>query len=241
MKQSNFFSAGAVALAILFSACNSGGDEKATDKTTTTDTTAQQKPPETPQAPRMTMLIKHKVANFDKWLPLYEGHDSARVAYGLHNFVVSRGIKDSNMVMIALHMDDTAKAKQFSMLPDLKTTMQKAGVIGAPMMMYTVSAWYDSTTNSSTTRVMINQKVKDWDTWKKAFDGHKQARMDAGLTDRAVSRGVGDPNMVSVVLAVSDMKKAEDFMKSKDLKDKMTEGGVVGAPDIWFYHVVKQW
>jgi hypothetical protein len=187
------------------------------------------------------MLIKHKVANFDKWLPMYEGHDSARVAYGLHNFVVSRGIKDSNMVMVALHMDDTAKARQFSMLPDLKATMAKAGVVGAPVILYTESQWYDSTTDASTTRVMIVQKVKDYDAWKKVFDSHKQARMDAGLTDRAVGHAVGDPHAVSVVFAVSDMKKAEDFAKSKDLKDKMTEAGVEGAPDIFFYHVVKQY
>jgi hypothetical protein len=243
MKQLKFLSSAAIVMLMLFS-CSSGNDEKTTD-TTTKDTTATtsttEKPPEPPAPPRMTMLIRHKVANFDKWFTAYEAHDSARVAHGLHNFVVSRGAKDSNMVMIALHMDDTAKAKEFAMMPELKTVMKKAGVISAPTIMYTVSQWYDSTTNSSTDRVMINQKVKDWDTWKKAFDSHKQARMDAGLTDRAVSQASGDPHVVSVVLAVSDMKKAEDFSHSKDLKDKMTAAGVVGPPDIFFYHVVKQY
>jgi hypothetical protein len=246
MKQLKFLSSAAIVMLILFS-CNSGSDQKTTDTTTdstktdTTTTAITETKPEIPATPRMTMLIKHKVANFDKWFPAYEGHDSARVSHGLHDFVVSRGIKDSNMVMIALHMDDTAQAREFSMLPDLKAVMKKAGVVGAPKFMYTVSQWYDSTTSSSTTRVMIIQKVKDWDAWKKAFDSHKQARMDAGLTDRAVSQAVGDPHMVSVVLAVSDMKKAEDFVKSKDLKDKMTEAGVEGAPDIFFYRVVKQY
>ncbi|MEP6927035.1 MAG: hypothetical protein ABI834_05330, partial [Ginsengibacter sp.] len=75
------------------------------------------------------------------------------------------------------------------------------------------------------------------------FDSHKQARMDVGLTDGSISHAVGDPHMVSVVVVVvvSDMKKAQDFMNSKDLKDKMTEPSVIGAPDIFFYHVVKQW
>jgi len=45
-------------------------------------------PPETPAPSAVTMLIKQKVANFSKWLPGYEAHDSARVASGLHNFVV---------------------------------------------------------------------------------------------------------------------------------------------------------
>lgn len=244
MKQFKLLSSAAIATLILFS-CNSGSTEKtdttSTDSTTATvDSTTQMQPP-APATPALTMLMRHKVANFNKWLPVYEADDSARMSYGLHNFVVGRGINDPNMVLIALHMDDTARAKQFSMLPSLKATMKKAGVIGAPSVWYAENQWHDTTTDTTTTRVIIDQKVKDWDAWKKAFDGHKQARMDAGLIDRAVSYAVGDPHKVSVVLVVTDMKKAQEFMHSKDLKDKMTEAGVEGAPDIFFYHVFKQW
>ena len=136
MKRLNFLPSAVIVMLTLFS-CNSGSDGKTTETTTDTTTTATtEKQPETPAAPRMTMLIKHKVANFNKWLPAYESHDSARVAHGLHNFVVGRGIKDSNMVLVALHMDDTAKAREFSMMPDLKTAMQKGGVLGAPKFTY---------------------------------------------------------------------------------------------------------
>ncbi len=241
MKRLNFLPSAVIVMLTLFS-CNSGSDGKTTETTTDTTTTATtEKQPETPAAPRMTLLIKHKVANFNKWLPAYESHDSTRLAHGLHNYVVGRSIKDSNMVLVALHMDDTAKAREFSMMPDLKAAMQKGGVLGAPKFTFAESRWYDSTTNSSTSRVIITQKVKDWDAWKKAFDSHKQARMDAGLTDRGINQAIDDPHMVSVVLVVNDMKKAEAFMSSKDLKDKMTEAGVEGAPDIFFYHVVKQY
>ncbi|MDQ6901940.1 MAG: hypothetical protein M3139_02870 [Bacteroidota bacterium] len=242
MKQSKLLSSAAIAVLMLFS-CNSGNDEKTTDttKTDTTVTAITEKTPATPAGPSMTLLIKHKVSNFAKWYPAYQNHDSVRLSYGLHDYVIARGIKDSNMVMVALRMDDTTKAKQFAMDPGLKTAMQKGGVEGTPKFYYTESKWHDSTTDQSTTRVIILQKVKDWDAWKKAFDGHKQARMDAGLTDRAVSTFVGDPHMVSVVLVVNDMKKAQGFMNSKDLKDKMMEAGVEGAPDIFFYNVIKQY
>ena len=244
MKQFKLLSSAAIALLVLFS-CNSGGTESTEttteDSTTTTVDSTTQTQPQTPPTQALTMLVRHKVANFDKWLPVYEADDSARMSYGLHNFVVGRGINDKNMVLIALHMDDTGKAKQFAMLPSLKASMQKAGVIGAPKIWYAENQWHDTNTDTTTTRVIIDQKVKDWDAWKKAFDSHKQARMDAGLIDRAVSYAVGDPHMVSVVLVVTDMKKATDFMHSKDLKDKMTEAGVEGPPDIFFYHVVKQW
>lgn len=240
MKPFNFLSSAAVAVCMLLASCNSGSDTK--DTTITTDSgSATAAMPAAPEKPIMTMLIKHKVANFDKWLAAYEADDSARVTHGLHNFVVSRGLQDPNMVMIALHMDDTVQAKEFAMSPDLKTTMQKAGVTGAPTVTYTQTVWRDTATNTVTDRIIMFHRVKDWDTFKKVFDSNKQVRMDAGISDRAVGHVVGDPTMVSIVLAVNDMKKAEAFMGSPALKEKMAAAGVVGAPDIFFYHAVKQW
>jgi hypothetical protein len=243
MKQLKFFSSGLVALFMMFS-CNSGGNNNSKTSaadTTSKDTTNAQKMPEMSPPLRMTLLIKHKVRNFDKWLPSYEAHDSVRMAYGLHNFVIGRGIKDSNMVLVALWMDDTAKAKQFIMLPNLKEAMQKGGVIGAPTFKFDKSVWHDSSTDSSTSRVLVTHKVKDFAAWKKVFDDHKPARMAAGIIDRGINRSIDDSNIVTTVLVITDLKKAEAFMNSKDLKDKMAEGGVIGAPDVFMYHVVKEY
>ena len=162
MKQSKFLSSAAIIMLMLFS-CNSGGSNSTTS--TSTDSTMKDSSTTitqvTPAAPAITMLIKQKVANFAKWFPGYEAHDSARVAYGLHNFVVGRGIKDSNMVLVALHVDDTTKAKEFAMSPGLMEAMKKAGVIGTPTFIYVVNRFHDSTTDASTDRVIINFKVKE--------------------------------------------------------------------------------
>jgi len=88
---------------------------------------------------------------------------------------------------------------------------------------------------------MVKHKIKDWDTWKKAFDDHKQARIDAGLTDRMVGYTVGDNHMVTMVMIVNDMARAKAFMNSKDLADKMKAGGVEGPPSIFFYRVVQKY
>lgn len=239
MKQFKFLSAITfMAGSLLFSSCN--GDETKTDDTTvSTDTTAVTKM-ETPAKPGNILIIRQKVANYAKWKPVYDSHDSVRLAYGLHNNLVARGIKDSNMVMVVLQMDDAAKAKQFAELPDLKAAMQKGGVIGAPTFQY-IDIQFRDTSNSAPTRVITTHKVKDWDAWKKSFDSHKQARVDAGMTDRAVGYAVGDPTTVTVALIIHDMQKAQAFMASKDLKDKMAEAGVVGPPDIFFYNVVQQY
>ena len=239
MKQFKFFSAiTLVAGSLFFSSCN--GDEKKTDNVTVSADSSAVNKTEPPAKPGNLVIIKHKVANFAKWKTAYESHDSTRLAYGLHNYIVARGLKDSNMVMVVLKMDDTTKAKQFAALPDLKAAMQKGGVMGAPSFLYLDVQMLDTSSNAPT-RVIVTHKVKDWDAWKKSFDSHKQTRLDAGMTDRAISYSVGDTHTVTVAFIINDMKKAEAFMASKDLKDKMAESGVTGPPNIFFYNVVQKY
>jgi len=143
--------------------------------------------------------------------------------------------------LVALHVDDTAKAKQFSMSPGLKEAMKKAGVIGKPTFYYTINKFHDATTDSSTQRAIVNFKVKDYDAWKKVFNSDKQERMNAGITDRAINQYLDDPDRVSLVFAIANMKQAENFMHTKELKLRMDSAGVVGLPDVFFYNVVKQY
>lgn len=202
--------------------------------------TRPEKLPEVPAKPANVMLVWHKVANYEKWLAGYESHDSMRLARGLHNYIIGREVDNPNMILVATRMDDITKAKAFASSADLKTTMQKVGVVGAPSITFLHVQMNDTSVNA-TTRVMIMHKVKDFDAWKKEFDAHKQARMDAGLMDRAVGYSFDDKNSVVVVCGVTDMKKAKDFMNSKDLKDKMTAAGVAGPPTIRFYTVAKKY
>lgn len=242
MKQFKFLMPLAVGVsmtALLFS-CNSGEEKKAEEPAK--DTTAAKAPeqPAAPVKPDNIMIVIHKVANYDKWLPGYEAHDSVRLAYGLHSRLLCRGTKDSNMVMVVVKMDDAAKAKEFAALPSLKDAMKKGGVIGAPTIYYVDMQRLD-TTVTGTSRVLINHKVKDWDAWLKVFDADKPNRLAAGLQDRALGYGVGDNHSVTIALAVSDMKKADDFSKSPELKKKMEEGGVEGPPTMFYYTVVKKY
>lgn len=244
MKQSrSFFTALLIIAATMFAAsCNNGDEKTSSTETVKTDSPATKTTePATPAKPRNIVTIKHKVADFAKWKLAYDADDTARVAYGLHNYVVSRGLKDSSMVMVALIMDDVNKAKEFAARPALKTIMQKAGVIGAPAIFYNDIQFFDTSVAVGPDRVSIRHSVKDWAAWKKEFDSHKQARMDAGLVDRVVSHEIGDDKQVSVVCGIADMKKAEAFISSKDLKDKMAAAGVVGMPDIFFYKIVQRY
>jgi hypothetical protein len=230
-----FLSAG-----IIFSlaSCNNSGKEKEETKTNDTATTA--KAPEKPAfTPFNVMVIQHPVKNFDKWLPVYKGHDSVRKAYGLNEIGVARGLDNPNMVYIALKADDVQKAKQFAVLPNLKETMMKAGVTKPPVISYLNVIRDDNSTIDQKERVMVAHHVKDFDTWLKAYDGEgKATRAANGLIDRGLARGVDDPNMVYVLFAISDLAKAKARINSPELKKLMTDAGVDGPPTISFYKLV---
>lgn len=251
MKHSSLFRLAAITsfVLILFS-CNS--KDKKTEQSTTdsisgnTDTSATTSTtPETttaPMGPANVMIVRHKIANYNKWLASYEAHDSMKTANGLHNYIIARGTTDSNMLLVALIMDDVAKAKTFAASPDLKDAMKKGGVVGAPQVMdFLEAVMNDTSALQSTTRLMVRHKVKDWDTWKKVFDSDKDRRMSNGLTDRVVAHTNGDPTNVTVVFAVSDEAKAKSMSESPELKAKMDSAGVVGKPDFFFYKVAKKY
>ena len=230
------------AAALFLSSCNSGGDKKADEKMGDSSTVNKETPPPPPPpGPSSIMIVRSKVANYAKWLPSYESHDSVRLSFGLHSYLICRGTEDSNTVMVAIIMDDVNKAKEMANSKELKERMKKSGVVGPPMIDFLQAVMNDTTAIQQTVRLMVRHKVKDWDAWKKVYDSHKQARMDAGLTDRVLASSAGDNHNVTLVFAVSDMDKAKAFMNSQDLKDKMKEAGVEGPPDFFFYKVAKRY
>ena len=229
---------------ILLTSCGSGGSEKTTaaDSTASADSAAKAQAVNTIVTTAQNVeVITHKVADYAKWFAAYESHDSARLAAGIHNYVIGRGLADSNMVTIVLRVDDTAKAKAFASAPGLKAAMQKGGVLGAPMMNSVTETWQDTSKIESTLRSRATYTVKDWDGWLKAFENGKQDRMDNGIIDRAIGHDLDDSKKVYVVTVLSDTAKAFAYYKSDALKKRMQESGVVGEPVRFFYRLVKHY
>ncbi|MBL0233909.1 MAG: hypothetical protein IPQ08_09605 [Chitinophagaceae bacterium] len=230
------FSLGLAALFALAS-CNSGKEKAKEEKPA--DTSAVTKP-EAPKPYGKRMLVMHKVANYEKWLASFEAHDSIRLAYGIHKYVIGRVPDDSNMVVAVMLIDDPAKAKAFAGSADLKEAMKKAGVVGAPkMMLFTQDAYVDSSDLKAPLRMLIRHHVKDYDAWRKVFDSDKDQRKAAGIIDRVVSRDLDDMNMVTMAFAITDKDKAKAFGESKELQDKMKEGGVEGKGEQFYFTIVK--
>ena len=187
------------------------------------------------------VIVRHKVANFAKWMVAYEGHDSARLADGLHSYVISRDARDSNMVMVALKADDLAKAKAFSKDPGLKKAMQKGGVTGVPTIKFYTMVFQDTAAVDSKLRSATMFKVKDWDAWKKSFDSTHALKTDNGLMLRAYGYDPDDNHNVVLIAAVVDTAKANTYWNSDMLKQRRAASGVVGKPERIVYTVVKRY
>jgi hypothetical protein len=231
-------------MVVFLTSCGGGGGEKTSTDTTATDSTAVNATPETNTiitTPQNMMVAKHKVANFAKWKTSYDEHDSLRLANGIHSYVIGRGMQDSNMVLVAVKVDDMTKAKAFAKDPSLKKAMQKGGVTGTPSFSFVTMTFQDTAVINSDIRSRTTFKVKDWDAWQKAFEEGKQERLDNGLTVRAYGHDVDDNHKVVLVTALMDTAKANAYWKSDMLKKRRAAGGVIGEPDRFVYRVVQRY
>ncbi len=227
--------------AIVLFSCNNGEkqEEKKADETVKTDTAKMAEPAVPVFTPFKIVMIKHAVADFDKWKTAYLSHDSMRMVYGITHYRFGRGLDNPNMVVVMDKIANVQKAKDFSALPNLKEVMQKGGVKGKPEFSIADVIWNEDKKIDQAERVMISHKVKDFDAWKKVYDEEGTAkRLENGLIDRGLARDVDDPNKVYIVFAISDMAKAKARINSEELKKLMTDAGVAGPPQIFFYKLV---
>jgi hypothetical protein len=82
--------------------------------------------------------------------------------------------------------------------------------------------------------MLIRHKVRDFSQWKRGYDAHLPKRGEAGLTEKYLLRGANDPNEVIILFEAKDLKRAEDFAGSADLRETMQKVGVVDKPYIYF-------
>ena len=249
MKPQKFLCMPLLAIFVFFlSSCNSGSDESSTTTTdsVSSDTATTATTTTTPETtvvttPENVMVVKHKVKDFAKFKTSYDAHDSLRLANGIHNYVIGRGVKDTNMVLVAVKFDDVAKAKAFSKDPSLKAAMQKSGVTGTPSFRFSTVVYQDMAETMSDLRSMTTFTVKDWDAWKKSFESNRQLRTDNGLTDRAYGYDVDDNHKVTLVVGVNDSAKAEAYWNGDVIKQRRAESGVIGQPERFVYRVVQKY
>ncbi|MBI1885047.1 MAG: cyclase [Chloroflexi bacterium] len=78
------------------------------------------------------MFVKHRVADYGKWKPVFDQHESARKEYGFTGHSLHRDPDDPNVLVIALRVADVKRAREFAQSETLRSAMQRAGVEGPP-------------------------------------------------------------------------------------------------------------
>jgi len=198
--------------------------------------TKEEPKPTIPASDDKVMVVQHPVADYAAWRPFFDAHDSVRTSNGISVIAVGRKSENPNELILFFRLMDVDKAKAFSSSPELKAIMDSAGVTGPPGFDFVQAVRNDTSKTPVNDRVIIKHRVKDFDAWLKVYDNEgMEKRKEHGIVDRALARGMDDPNMVYVVFAITDWEKANARMASEDLKKIMTDAGVEGTPEFTRY------
>lgn len=79
-----------------------------------------------------TVIVRHRVADYSKWKPVFDAHEPMRRQAGLRSHIVFRDLDDPSQVILVLETDDLARAREFVRSTDLMEAMRRAGVQGEP-------------------------------------------------------------------------------------------------------------
>ncbi len=90
-------------------------------------------------AANVRLFVQHKVTDYAAWRKVYDGFDATRRKLGVVHQEVWRVDGDPNNVVIIHDFATLEKAKAFTGSDELKTTMQKAGVAGEPVIWFTTA------------------------------------------------------------------------------------------------------
>ncbi len=86
------------------------------------------------------LTIHLKVKDFNAWRTSYNGNEKNRVSAGITNGTVFRSADDPNDVVLLQDVADVSKARTWLGSPEMKTMMEKSGVLGSPSIRFAAAA-----------------------------------------------------------------------------------------------------
>jgi quinol monooxygenase YgiN len=93
---------------------------------------AQEMKHEVKQSGKITVVVTHEVKDYATWRKGYDADQPVRKKAGFKVFGVYTDTKNPNIVTIIGEFPSATAAEAFFTSADLKETMSKAGVVGAP-------------------------------------------------------------------------------------------------------------
>jgi quinol monooxygenase YgiN len=79
-----------------------------------------------------TLTVRHTVADYAAWRPVYDNVESLRAEYGCTGEQVYRDPADANDLFVTHDFPSVEQATAFAHDPKLAAAMQNAGVTSAP-------------------------------------------------------------------------------------------------------------
>jgi len=78
--------------------------------------------------------------------------------------------------------------------------------------------------------ILVNHKVKDFNTWKPFFEGDESEQLKSGIVVNKLFSSVEDPNDVHILFEFSDSVNVQKFFMDPRLKTLMQKAGVISEP-----------
>jgi hypothetical protein len=174
----------------------------------------------------------HTVEDYTAWEKVYLEVSDPESRVG-----VLRGIENPNLVAVYEYTKSHEDARASLNSEELKGHMQRAGVNSDPETTYFDMKFMTSEEISVPFRLAISHEVKDYDSWKTAFDNDKQRQDEGGLSLIGMATGPENPNMVYIMFGVEDVDKAKAVIEDPELIKVMEEAGVISEPTFTFWQI----
>lgn len=78
------------------------------------------------------MYVRHKVADFKTWKPVYDEHDAVRKQFGCKSSTVFTNAQNPNEILAVLDWDTKEQAIKFGQSSSLKEVEERSGVTSVP-------------------------------------------------------------------------------------------------------------
>src|SRR5215211_4982834 len=87
----------------------------------------------------ITLIVRHTVNDYTAWRTCYDEFDAARKPMGVIADSVYQTLDSPNDVIVTHDFETLDAAKAFVSSAELKTTMERAGVVGEPALWFTTN------------------------------------------------------------------------------------------------------
>ena len=86
------------------------------------------------------LTVHFKVKDFSAWRTSYNGHEKDRASAGITNGRVFCSPDNPNEVVILQEVADVSKARTWLTSNEMKSVMEKSGVLGSPSIRFAAAA-----------------------------------------------------------------------------------------------------